>query len=207
VLRYDKKQKYVLFDFETEGLNLVKSRPWQLAWLVAEGNNIIKQHDRYLFYEDLNVSEGAKVITGFREESYKANAEDPTKVLEDFIEDISSEEVIILGHNIIGFDCYILNSACRDLGIDLDLSYIDRCIDTNCLAKAIALDIQYNNNVSMIEWQYKLNGIFKRKIKTSLEALLKQYEIKHSEGMLHNALYDIGKNFEIFRKQIWEIEI
>ena len=41
LLRFNKKQRYVVFDTETEGLNLVTSRPWQVAWLVIEGDTII----------------------------------------------------------------------------------------------------------------------------------------------------------------------
>lgn len=47
LLRFDKKQKYLVFDTETEGLNLIKSRPWQVAWLVVEGDRILEKHDMF----------------------------------------------------------------------------------------------------------------------------------------------------------------
>ena len=37
ILRFDQRQKYVVFDFETEGLNLIKSRPWQIAGQFTKG--------------------------------------------------------------------------------------------------------------------------------------------------------------------------
>ena len=45
LLRFNKNQRYVVFDTETEGLNLVTSRPWQIAWLVAQGDKIISRTD------------------------------------------------------------------------------------------------------------------------------------------------------------------
>ena len=59
LLRFDKKQKYLVFDTETEGLNLITSRPWQVAWLIVEGGEILEKHDMFLDWPDLNVSEGA----------------------------------------------------------------------------------------------------------------------------------------------------
>jgi DNA polymerase III epsilon subunit-like protein len=207
LLRFKKNQRYVLFDFETEGLNLVSSRPWQLAWLVAEGEKIVAEHDRFLSFDDLRVSEAAAAITGFNEQAYRSKAEDPAKVVRDFLNDIMREDTLILGHNILGFDVYILNSLCNSLGIELDPSYIDRCVDTLSLAKAIHLNLEYNNNTSLIEWQYKLCNLHKRGLKVSMQKLLEKYDIYHTEGMLHNAVYDINMNFKIFRKQLWEIEV
>ena len=65
LLRFKFNQKYVIFDTETEGLNLVTSKPWQLAWIEAEGKKITKKQNRFLMWEDLNVSEDAARFTGF----------------------------------------------------------------------------------------------------------------------------------------------
>ena len=64
-LRFNKNQRYVIFDTETEGLNLIKSRPWQIAWILAEGDKIIAKADRFIHWPNLNVSEGAAKVTGF----------------------------------------------------------------------------------------------------------------------------------------------
>ena len=44
LLRFKRNQKYIIFDTETEGLNLIKSKPWQAAWIVVEGDRVIKKY-------------------------------------------------------------------------------------------------------------------------------------------------------------------
>jgi len=46
MLRFNKEQKYICFDFETCHLNLLddSNKPWQLSYLIAKGSNIIKIH-------------------------------------------------------------------------------------------------------------------------------------------------------------------
>ena len=70
-LRFNKDQRYVIFDTETEGLNLIKSRPWQVAWIIAQGDKIISRNDRFIHWPNLNVSEGAAKVTGFSMKEYK----------------------------------------------------------------------------------------------------------------------------------------
>ena len=48
LLRFKFDQRYVVFDTETEGLNLVSSKPWQLAWIEAKGKKITKKQNRFL---------------------------------------------------------------------------------------------------------------------------------------------------------------
>ena len=59
LLRFDKNQKYLVLDTETEGLNLVKSRPYQVSWIIAQGDRVLEKNDRYLWWSDLQMSEGA----------------------------------------------------------------------------------------------------------------------------------------------------
>ena len=40
LLRFKTNQKYIVFDFETEGLNLRYSKPWQLGFIVAQNKKL-----------------------------------------------------------------------------------------------------------------------------------------------------------------------
>jgi DNA polymerase III epsilon subunit-like protein len=73
LLRFKKKQKYLLFDYETCNLNLISghNKPWQLAFLVIEDNKIVEEKDYWLKWDDLRVSPEAAKITGFTEANIK----------------------------------------------------------------------------------------------------------------------------------------
>ena len=86
LLRFNKSQKYLIFDFETCNLNLASSRnkPWQLAFLICNGNNILESKDFYIKWDDLQVSKDAAKITGFKRAKYNKLAVDAKVVLKEF---------------------------------------------------------------------------------------------------------------------------
>ena len=94
----------------------------------------------------------------------------------------------------------------RAMGQNLDQSYIKRIIDTKALATAIAKNIPYNKG-KFINWQYRLLNYRERGLKTSQAFLLKHYNIDHDPKKLHDALYDIEMNFQIFKKQLFDLEL
>lgn len=206
LLRFKYNQKYIIFDTETEGLNLIKSRPWQIAWIEACGKNIVKKHDRWIKWDDLNISDGAAKITNFNHEKYNARAEDPLAVWKDFSKYLFDPSYIIIGQNLLGFDVYMLNVWRKQLGLPEDYSYVERIIDTKAIATAIFKNIIPEKD-NFITWQYKLLNHKEKGLKTSQSTLLKHYNIDHDPKMLHDALYDIEMNFQIFLKQIYDIEV
>ena len=206
LLRFNKKQRYVVFDTETEGLNLVTSRPWQVAWLVIEGGTIIDKRDFYIHWPNLNVSEGAARVTGFSYKEYSKKSMPPNTVWEKFSHDLYDENNLIVGQNVLGFDVYMVNVWRKLMGMDADYSYVQRIIDTKSLAMAIAKQIPYNGE-DFINWQYRLLNHRERGIKTSQASLLKKYNIPHDSARLHDAMYDIEMTFKIFRKQLFDLEL
>ena len=206
LLRFNKKQRYVVFDTETEGLNLVTSRPWQVAWLLVEGNNIIEKNDFYIHWPNLNVSEGAARVTGFSKSDYLKKSTPPNVVWAKFAKDLYDENNLIVGQNLLGFDVYMVNVWRKLMGMQSDHSYIRRIIDTKSLAAAIAKEIPVEKE-NFINWQYRLLNHKERGLRTSQATLLKKYNIDHDPKRLHDALYDIEMNFKIFKKQLFDLEI
>lgn len=209
MLRFNKQQKYVLFDAETECLNLINgfNKPWQWSYIVCVGSEIIHESDNYIKWPDLNISADAARITHFDRAKYDRLALPPEPILDEFEKYLYDPEYLLLGHNILNFDVYLHNIYRQLVGRKPDFSYIPRCIDSNCLAKAIAKGIKPNKDEDLICWQYRLCDFREKGLKTSMIALLKQYKIDFQEEFLHNSLYDIRMNWEIFKKQIWQIEI
>lgn len=209
LLRFNNKQKYLLFDFETCSLNLgsLDNKPWQLSFLLAEGPNIKEKKNYYINWEDLPISADAKRITRFNEKKYRKEAVDPLFVLKEFEHYLYNEDYMIVGHNILGFDVYVHGILRRLCGQAVDYSYIARCLDTNCIARAIKNQIKFDPEDSFVSWQYKLLHHRVKGVRTSILQLCKDYDLDFDEKKLHDALYDISINFKLFTKQLWEIQI
>ena len=205
--RFKKKQKYLVFDFETESLNLFFSRPWQVAFHILEGDKIIESHDYFILWDNLNVSRDAAVATRFSLKTYREKAQEPKKVLkiiEDFIYD---DSFILIGHNILGFDIYQHNTWRRECGLKSDYSYINRLIDTNCIEKAIEFNIPLKENENRLAFQYRLLNKKAKGVKTGIDACCKKYNIPVDPQKRHQALYDVELNGIIWNKQKWAFEI
>jgi DNA polymerase III epsilon subunit-like protein len=206
LLRFNFDQNYVVIDTETEGLNLINSRPWQVSWITAKGKKITSKNDKFLKWDDLKVSEGAAKITGFNLELHNLKAQEPKKVLDDLWKVISDPSYIIIGQNFLGFDVYVLNTLRKACGYKSDYSYIPRVLDTRSIAMAIGLGISELKKGDILN-QYRFLNHRDKKIKASQASLLKQYNIDHDPTKLHDGLYDIEMTFQIFLKQIQQITI
>lgn len=206
LLRFKPKQKYVSFDTETESLSLAFSRPTELSWVVSEGDKVISKHERFMFWPDLNMSEGAARITRFDKFAWKAKAEDPRKVLEDFHKVLYNPEYLILGANLLGFDVYQINNAQRESGFPIDYSYVDRIIDVQSVQKSIYAGAK-SIPEDRVSWSYQMQHYRKRGEKTNVKHLCGLYDIPYDPNKAHGGLYDSEKVIEIFRKQIFVIDI
>ena len=102
---------------------------------------------------------------------------------------------------------YILVVIARQLGFNIDYSFVDRIFDTKAIATALAKGNKNPDKEDFISWQLKWLNYRERGLKTNQKYLLEYYDIDFDAKKLHDALYDIEKNFEIFLKQIWELEI
>lgn len=209
LLRFKKNQNYLFFDFETCCLNLgsLDNKPWQLGFIVINKGKIVKKKDYWIHWDDLKMSDAAAKMTGWTQVMYNKKAEDAKKILAEFEHYLYDESYINVGHNILGFDIYIHGIFRRCLGKNPDYSYIKRSIDTLCLAKAIKNEIKFSQNDNFFNWQYRLNNMIDRKSKKKLMDLCKDYDISIDESKLHDAMYDIEQNYEVFKKMLWEVNI
>ena len=210
LLRFNKKQKYLFFDYETCNLNLVSAnKPWQLAFMAAEGDKILEQKDYWLKWDELEVSPEAAKITGFTQKKYKEKASCPKEALAHFERYLYDDSYIKVGHNLLGFDVYMHNIH-RKLANPKsrpDFSYSKDLIDTLCVAKAIKKGIKFDKKEKLLPWQYRLNNLIERGLSCNLRQCCKDFDVPFDSSKLHDALYDIRVNYEVFKKMLWEIEI
>ena len=192
-------QKYLVFDTETEGLNLFSSKTWQLSWIVCQGNKILETHDEFIIHKELNIPEVVKKITGFNWDTYNRKAKPLDEVWSKFEKYIFDSQYVVVGQNLLGFDVYMLAVLQRLLGQEPDYSYLPRILDTRALGKAYREELERPKG-NLLSWQYKIINDRSLKAKVSQNQLLKFFDIEFDESKLHNALYDIKMCYQIFLK-------
>lgn len=204
---FNKDARFIILDTESEGLGLSSDRPFQLSWIVCSSSEILERHDKFIFWDDLNMSESAAKITKFDWAAYKQKAISPTQVYEEFSKYLFDKNNFIVCQNILNFDCYMIKNLQKFTYNKIDFSYLDRVIDTKVLFIAQQKNIKYDGNCPFLSWQYKVNSIVERGLKSSQQFMLNYFEIPHDKEKLHEAMYDISMLFEIFKKLIRNTEI
>ena len=192
-------QKYLVFDTETEGLNLHSSKPWQLSWIVCQGSKVLEEHDHFISHKELNIPEVVKKMTGFDWDHYNKKSRSLSEVWAKFESYLFDPQYIIIGQNLLGFDVYMVALLQRMLDQEPDYSYLPRIYDTRALGKAYREELDKPKN-EMLSWQYKIINDRSLKAKVSQNQLLKFFSIDFDEDKLHNAMYDIKMCYQIFLK-------
>jgi DNA polymerase III epsilon subunit-like protein len=207
LLRFNFNQKYIVFDWETNGLNLCKTLPWQLGFVTCKGKNITGKFERKIWWPDYEMSDEVAMLNHFYRPQYEKEARDPLEVLEEFDSYLYDPEYIIVGQNVLGFDVYVHNTYRLAMGKPSDYSYLDRVIDTKAISMAIAKGSKRPPKDDILAWQYTFLNHRERGIKTSQGHMLKHYNIPHQPELLHNSIYDVEMTFEILKRQLFEVEI
>lgn len=206
--RYKSDVRYCPTDFEAEGLNLFYSRPFQVAYGIADNKEIKTLRSDYILWDDIAVSSDAARITRFDIELYRATARPAKEVLAEYDEVVYDPSVEVVWMNGLFYDAYIHQTWRRLCGKPVDFSYLIRSIDLKALSQAAKK--QWKPDVSSPEaflaWQYKAGSYVEKGLKTSLVVCAKEENIEHDPNMLHDALWDIKLTMEIFWKRLYQLE-
>lgn len=195
------KDKLILAgDFETEGLNELYSRPWQLSFCIFKNKEEIFSYSSYIKIPNLNVSDGAARATQYNELKVEQEGKDPKEVFETFWKYLYNENYIPLFHNGLGYDVQINNVMRRELGYKPDSSYVDRMLDTNAIARGLKMKMLPKKGENFTAWQYKMLNIKAKGIRTSILALCKEFGIECDENKLHEALFDVRMSYKILQE-------
>ena len=209
LLRFDEDKTYVLIDCETENLclNSFNNLPWQIAMIKCKGG---KKQDEKNFYvkwdRELNVGKEAARITNFSLKKYQSRALDYSGVFPT-IEDWLDNADYIIGHNILGFDIYLIKGFYEKMGKSYT-HLLDKVLDTYCIAKGIKTDFPYKHeDNTFLEYQYKMLNKITKGVRTNLKSLGKEYNIDHDYDKLHDALVDLELNLKVWNKLKWQVDI
>lgn len=195
----------MIFDTETDGLNLYSAKVWQLSYSLYRGDNLILSCEKYPHWPDLKMSPDAARISRFNAVKYAERAEDPAKILREFEKYLYDPSIFICGANLIGYDIYVHNNYRRLLGMPSDYSYIERIFDVQNIEKAIELNYHKPEGQSQTAWNFKLRSYRKRGLSVTVKMLCKKYEIPYDEHKAHDATYDNHLVKMILNKQLYLI--
>jgi len=214
LLRFNQDKVYTFCDFETYNLclNFCQNRPWQAGLIKYKGNKILDSQDLYIKWDtDLKVGEEAARITGYNEKKFLSKAISPEEAFEQMSPWFDECDYIV-GHNFLGFDLYLLKGYYEFMGESYN-HLVEKIIDTNCLARGIKYDIPFRNeggklsNRELCLYQYKILNTRRRRVKSNLTALGKEFDIEHDYDKLHDAIVDLRLNIKVWNKLKMQINI
>ena len=85
--------------------------------------------------------------------------------------------------------------------------YVDKMIDTNCIARGIKYGELPKKDDNLTEYQYRLANSPRKDVKTNLTALGKEFSIEHEYDRLHDAIVDLKLNLKVWNKLKYMIDI
>jgi DNA polymerase III epsilon subunit-like protein len=206
--KYNKTQKYITIDIETESLNLFeKNRPWQMGAVFSQGFDIIKTESHYITWDDLNVSKGAAITTGFNMLTVQAQGKCQQRMLQWLEEYLYDPEYRILWFNGLNFDTYIHNIWRKENNLSSDYSYLKRSIDVNAFLKAFKLGVKLKPTDDLLEFQYRFCDFHRRGFKTNLAQACKDFNIHVDESKFHDATFDTVQTLKVFEAIVSAMDI
>lgn len=216
LIRFQKDARWVTFDFESSGLNLWAAKPWELSWAICSLNDgVIESKTRMIYWKDFDISDELARKVHFDRTKYEANAQAPEEVWKEFAPVIFDPSIRSVGHNLLGFDVYMIKTWQRLMGAAQDFSWIGGVkdkyplIDTNCLAKAYRKEIKpdVSSSSALLSFQYKMESFREKGLKTSLGTMCSLFGIDYNAQEAHSAEYDVRANWQLFRELVFKIDI
>lgn len=208
LMRFQKDKNIVFFDAETLNLclNYCHNLPWQIAMIKVRGDKKVDEKNIYIKWDtNLKISDDAARITRYNPKTVDNLGVTPEKIFPT-IKDWLDNSDYIIGHNILGFDLYLIKEFYKKMGQDPTHLY-SKILDTNALARSIKMGLSLKKDDDLLEYQYRAYNKKCKGIKTSMISLGKEFDIQHDYDNLHNAIVDLELNLKIWNKLKYMIDI
>lgn len=197
---------YVVFDFETTGLDPKTCKIVEVAALIVKNGEVVDQYTAILNH-DVDIPEQASAVHGITREKAKAEGIDPKKAIETLLEIIDgygSDGMCTITHNGHKFDIPFLLETIKDLKIEtfpgFENRLIDNCIDTAVLVKAKKLDMKRKWNESFTDFGKRVMNTFAKGVYFNIKQCCIDFDIDQSKVTLHRAGGDVEMTNEIYKK-------
>tara|TARA_Y100000401_G_C8316541_1_gene222804 strand:- start:167 stop:805 length:639 start_codon:yes stop_codon:yes gene_type:complete len=208
LLRFRKDKKLVFIDCETYNLCLsfCHNVAWQISMISTDGTYKKDERDFYIKWDTpFKISDDAKRITRYNESFVNKNGKEPKDVFPIIKKWLDGADYIV-GHNIIGFDIYLIKEMYKMFGEDYK-HLVPKLIDTNCIARGVKMEIPYKPEEDFTEYQYRIVNTRRKGVRSSLTALGKEFNIDHDYDKLHNAIVDLELNLKVWNKLKYALEL
>ena len=208
LLRFRKDKKLVFIDCETYNLclNFCHNVAWQISMISTDGTYKKDERDFYIKWDTpFKISDDAKRITRYNESFVNKNGKEPKDVFPIIKKWLDGADYIV-GHNIIGFDIYLIKEMYKMFGEDYK-HLVPKLIDTNCIARGVKMEISYKPEEDFTEYQYRIVNTRRKGVRSSLTALGKEFNIDHDYDKLHNAIVDLELNLKVWNKLKYALEL
>ena len=208
LLRFDEEKSIVFIDCETLNLclNNCHNLPWQISMIKVKGNKSFAEKDYHVKWDSkLKISDEAARITRFSQSKLDKIGLPPEEILPTVIDWLDSADYVA-GHNLLGFDIYLIKDFYRHMGLDYS-HLMPKIIDTLSIARGVKAGLRFKSDESFLAYQYRMASFRQKGLKASLVALGKEYEIEHDYHNLHDALTDLKLNIKVWNKLKWQVDI
>ena len=208
LLRFRKDKKLVFIDCETYNLCLsfCHNVAWQISMISTDGTYKKDERDFYIKWDTpFKISDDAKRITRYNESFVNKNGKEPKDVFPIIKKWLDGADYIV-GHNIIGFDIYLIKEMYKMFGEDYK-HLVPKLIDTNCIARGVKMEIPYKPEEDFTEYQYRIVNTRRKGVRSSLTALGKEFNIDHDYDKLHNAIVDLELILKVWNKLKYALEL
>lgn len=187
-------------------LNFCHNLPWQVGMIKAKGDAKVDSKNFYIKWDtDLKISQDAARITRYDHKKVIREGLDPKEIFPT-IKDWLDHADYIVGHNILGFDIFLIKEFYESMGCHWD-HLMNKLIDTNCIARGIKYNLPYKSSENLLEYQYKIYHTKRKDVKSSLTVLGKEFNIDHDYDKLHDAINDLDLNLKVWNKLKWQVDI
>ncbi len=208
LIRYKKDLKVVFADAEAENLHTVTAKPWQFAFSVYHGDELIEEQNLFPWWDNLDVSPKAAQITRFNYHDYKSRACDNKEAWAKWSRYRDDNSYVKVFHNGLHYDSMINASWARGIGVEPTYEWLLDVIDTNCTVKARKKGIvpDLSSRIAFLAFQFRMSDLVEKGLKSNLTAVGKEHGINVDYETLHDGMNDVHLLEAIFHKEKYVCE-
>jgi DNA polymerase III epsilon subunit-like protein len=179
-------RSYVVFDFETTGLDVIKDRIIQVGLCAVSDGQVAERRD-WLVCQDVPINPEATKVHGITFEDVRARGISPQESLARLFEAMRNAPACV-GHNIHRFDIRFMGAESRRLGVTPPDPR--NFIDTAALFKGWKLGLRKRPQESHQDYANRVFSIHAAGLRYSVEACMQALDIRADLASRHSAGHD-----------------